>query len=59
MDVVSARSADPVATAKLAASLSDWPLHGPHEMKAVQERLKTFVGSGQLGPFASGYWGHP
>ncbi|MEJ2455934.1 MAG: nickel-dependent hydrogenase large subunit [Candidatus Thiodiazotropha sp.] len=59
VDVVSALDADPVATAKLAESLSDWPLNGPHEMKAVQERLKTFVGSGQLGPFASGYWGHP
>ena len=59
VDVVSALDADPVATAKLAESLSDWPLNGPHEMKAVQERLKTFVGSGQLGPFASGFWGHP
>ncbi|MET0002182.1 MAG: nickel-dependent hydrogenase large subunit [Candidatus Thiodiazotropha sp.] len=59
VDVVSALDADPVATTKLAESLSDWPLNGPHEMKAVQERLKTFVGSGQLGPFASGYWGHP
>lgn len=59
VDVVSALDADPAATAKLAESLSDWSLNGPHEMKAVQERLKTFVGSGQLGPFASGYWGHP
>ncbi len=59
VDVVSALDADPVATARLAESLSDWPLNGPHEMRAVQERLKTFVGSGQLGPFASGYWGHP
>lgn len=59
VDVVSALDADPVATAKLAESLSDWHLNGPHEMKAVQERLKTFVSSGQLGPFASGYWGHP
>ncbi|MEJ1389737.1 MAG: nickel-dependent hydrogenase large subunit [Candidatus Sedimenticola sp. (ex Thyasira tokunagai)] len=59
VDVVSALSADPVAASKLAESLSDWPLNGPHEMKAVQERLKAFVGSGQLGPFASGFWGHP
>jgi hydrogenase large subunit len=59
VDVVSALDADPVKAAKLAESLSDWSLNGPHEMKAVQERLKTFVGSGQLGPFASGYWGHP
>ena len=59
VDVVSALDADPVATSKLAESLSDWSLNGPHEMKAVQDRLKTFVSSGQLGPFATGYWGHP
>ncbi|WP_456380726.1 nickel-dependent hydrogenase large subunit [Thiolapillus sp.] len=59
VDVVSALDADPAATAKLAESLSDWHLNGVHEMKAVQDRLKTFVGSGQLGPFASGFWGHP
>lgn len=59
VDVTSALKANPVTTAKLAESLSDWKLNGPHEMKAVQDRLKTFVGSGQLGPFASGFWGHP
>lgn len=59
VDVTSALKANPVTTAKLAESLSDWPLNGPHEMKAVQDRLRTFVGSGQLGPFASGFWGHP
>ena len=26
---------------------------------AVQAKLKTFVDSGQLGPFANAYWGHP
>ncbi|MBI5190197.1 MAG: nickel-dependent hydrogenase large subunit [Nitrospirae bacterium] len=26
---------------------------------AVQGKLKTFVDSGQLGPFANAYWGHP
>ncbi|MBT4889364.1 MAG: nickel-dependent hydrogenase large subunit [Rhodospirillales bacterium] len=59
VDVVSALKADPKATAKLAESLSDWSLNGEHEMKAVQDRLKSFVESGQLGPFASGFWGHP
>jgi hydrogenase large subunit len=29
------------------------------QLQAVQERLKTFVDSGQLGIFANGYWGHP
>ena len=28
-------------------------------LKEVQARLKKFVDSGQLGPFANGYWGHP
>ncbi len=28
-------------------------------LKKVQERLASFVASGQLGPFANGYWGHP
>jgi len=59
VDVVSALDADPAATAKLAESISDWELNGVHEMTAVKERLKTFVQSGQLGPFASGFWGHP
>jgi len=59
VDVVSALDADPKATAKLAESLSSWSGNGPHEMKAVQDKLKAFVSSGQLGPFANGYWGHP
>ncbi|MET0115952.1 MAG: nickel-dependent hydrogenase large subunit [Sedimenticola sp.] len=59
VDVVSALDADPKKAAQLAESLSDWHLNGPHEMKAVQDRLKAFVSSGQLGPFATGYWGHP
>src|SRR5512140_909076 len=28
-------------------------------LKKVQAKLKSFVGSGQLGPFANAYWGHP
>ncbi len=28
-------------------------------LKRVQGKLKGFVESGQLGPFANGYWGHP
>lgn len=59
VDVVSALEADPKATAKLAESLSSWGSNGPHEMQAVKDKLATFVSSGQLGPFANGYWGHP
>jgi hydrogenase large subunit len=59
VDIVSALSADPVATAKLASTLSDWPRNTVQELTAVQARLTTLVESGQLGIFANGYWGHP
>lgn len=28
-------------------------------LKKVQDKIKAFVASGQLGPFANAYWGHP
>jgi hydrogenase large subunit len=59
VDLVSSLSGDPVAAAKLGASLSDYTRNSVPEIKAVQEKLGTFVGTGQLGVFASGYWGHP
>jgi Ni,Fe-hydrogenase I large subunit len=59
VDVVSALKADPGETAAIARTLSPWPNNDAAHFKAVQERLKKFVGSGQLGIFASGYWGHP
>ena len=58
VDVVSALSADPAAAAKVGQSLSPWPGNGEAELRAVQQRVKKFVGSGQLGIFANGYWGH-
>ena len=59
VDVVSALSADPAAAAKIGQSLSPWPNNGEAELRAVQARLKKFVGTGQLGIFTNGYWGHP
>jgi hydrogenase large subunit len=59
VDIVSATTADPAAAAALGQKLSDWKGNSPQEIKAVQDRLKKFIGSGQLGIFASGYWGHP
>lgn len=58
VDVVSALSADPAATAELASSLSAYPRSSPSHFAAVQERLVAFVEGGRLGPFANGYWGH-
>lgn len=59
VDIVSALEADPKKTAQLAESLSEWPDNSAKQMKAVQDRLKALVKSGQLGIFANGYWGHP
>jgi Ni,Fe-hydrogenase I large subunit len=59
VDVVSALSADPAATEKLARSLSPWPNNSATYFAEVKNRVKTFVGSGQLGIFTNGYWGHP
>jgi hydrogenase large subunit len=59
VDIVSALQADPAKAAQIAQSLSDWPLNNVTVFKEVQAKLQNFVNSGQLGVFASGYWGHP
>ena len=58
VDIVSALSADPKATATLADNISEAPYGGTVYFKGVQDRLKKFVASGQLGPFENAYWGH-
>jgi hydrogenase large subunit len=59
VDVVSALKGDPAKTAQLAESLSTWKGNSRHEFAQVKDRLAGFVGTGQLGVFANGYWGHP
>jgi len=58
VDVVSALSANPKETSRIAKSISRWPKTSPAYFADIQNRLKTFVASGQLGIFANGYWGH-
>jgi hydrogenase large subunit len=59
VDVVSALKADPKATSALQQSISKWPKSSPGYFRDTQARLKRFVDSGQLGPFANAYWGSP
>ncbi|MEE9514567.1 MAG: nickel-dependent hydrogenase large subunit [Candidatus Brocadiales bacterium] len=59
VDITSALKADPAGTSTLAESISDWSPSGTAYFRGVQDRLKKFVGSGQLGPFSNAYWGHP
>jgi hypothetical protein len=58
VDVVSALKADP-KTSEIQQSISPWPNSSPGYFREVQNRLKKFVESGQLGIFANAYWGHP
>jgi hydrogenase large subunit len=59
VDVVSALSANPNETSRIAQSISNWSKSSPKYFSDLQKRLTTFVESGQLGIFANGYWGHP
>jgi hydrogenase large subunit len=59
VDVTSALKADPLKTAQLAEGISTWSGNSKHEFAKVKERLAGFVGTGQLGIFTNGYWGHP
>ncbi|MES9853970.1 MAG: nickel-dependent hydrogenase large subunit [Candidatus Thiodiazotropha sp. L084R] len=57
---ISALKADPKATSELQQTVS--PKHAkssPGYFRDIQNRLKKFVESGQLGPFKNGYWDNP
>ena len=60
VDVVSALEADSRETAAIQQKISpSHPLASVGYFRDVQNRLKKFVASGQLGIFKNGYWGHP
>jgi len=59
VDVVSALNADANATSALQQSISSWPKSSPGYFRDVQNKIRRFVESGQLGPFANAYWGSP
>jgi hydrogenase large subunit len=59
VDVVSALKADPKKTSEIQQSISSWGNSSPGYFREVQNRLKKFVESGQLGIFNNAYWGHP
>jgi len=57
---VNALKADPRATSALQQSTSPHhPNSSPGYFRDIQNRLKKFVESGQLGPFRNGYWSNP
>jgi hydrogenase large subunit len=58
VDVTQVLKANPKNAANLAQSLSPWTRNTVHEFRAVKEKVKAVVDSGQLGIFSNGYWGH-
>ncbi len=57
---VNALKADPKATSALQQKVSPHhPKSSPGYFRDIQNRLKKFVESGQLGPFKNGYWTNP
>jgi hydrogenase large subunit len=57
---VNALKADPRATSALQQKVSPrHPNSSPGYFRDVQNRVKKFVESGQLGPFKNGYWTSP
>ncbi len=59
IDITTIPQADPARAASIADGVSNWPANSHKELQAVQDKVKGLVGSGQLGIFAHGYWGHP
>jgi len=59
VDIMTIPRADPVKSSALAQSLSNWTGNSSKEFQSAQDKIKGFLASGQLGMFATGYWGHP
>ncbi|MCU0910067.1 MAG: nickel-dependent hydrogenase large subunit [Rhodobacteraceae bacterium] len=57
---INALRADPKATSELQQAVGpNHPMSSPGYFRDVQNRLKAFVDSGQLGIFKNGYWDNP
>jgi len=61
VDVANALKADPAAAAKIANQISPHRKTTAEDLKAVQDKVKALVESGQLGIFTNAYFlgGHP
>jgi len=62
VNVVSASQADPVKASEIAQSYapwSNWSKTSPAYFRDIVAKLQKVIESGQLGIFATGYWGNP
>ena len=59
VDVQAATTADPAATAKLAASQAQRQGQAASDFAKVQDRLRAELADGHPGVLGNGWWGHP
>jgi len=59
VDVTKVLSADPKKAEDLAYAVGSTYNASRGQFAAVKKKVENLVKSGQLGPFANGYWGHP
>jgi Ni,Fe-hydrogenase I large subunit len=58
VDITRALAADPATAVTIDRQICSTRTRDAAYFTAVKDKLAGFVGSGQLGPFANGYWGH-
>lgn len=58
VDITKALQADPATAVTVDRQIAPTRTRDAAYFAAVKQKLTDFVGSGQLGPFANGYWGH-
>ena len=59
VDITTIPKADPARAASIADSVGTWEGNSHRKLEDVQNKVKGLIGSGQLGIFSHGYWGHP
>ena len=59
VDITKTLSADPSAAVTADREIAPNRTRDTAYFTTVKQKLVDFVNSGQLGPFANGYWGHP
>jgi len=59
VDITTIPRADPARAASIADGVTRWPGNSRHKLEAVKNKVNGLIGSGQLGIFSHGYWGHP
>ena len=59
VDITTIPKADPARAASIADGVSTWRENSRRTLEEVQNKVKGLIGSGQLGIFSNGYWGHP